>query len=86
MSRISRREYLFATHVPFRDEKDRYTTPEIGRMLSLAKVEAYRIGARLCRKGIIRKDPRLESCYVLTNLGELWCLETYPLIWAQDSE
>lgn len=86
MSRISRREYLFATHVPFKSEKDRYTTPEIGRMIGIGKIEAYRIGARLSRKGLMKKDPRLESCYVLTTLGELWCLETYPLIWAQDSE
>jgi hypothetical protein len=52
MNRISRREYLFATHVPLKNENVRYTTREISRMVGLSDIEGYRIGARLSRKGI----------------------------------
>lgn len=85
MKRISRREYLFATHVPFKNEKVRYTTREIASMIGIGLIEGYRIGARLSRKGIVKKDRGLEA-YYLTPQGHDWCLEIYPLLWAQDSE
>lgn len=85
MKRISRREYLFATHVPLKNENVRYTTREIARMIGLSDIEGYRIGARLSRKGFVKKDRGLEM-YHLTPQGHDWCLEIYPLLWAQDSE
>jgi len=85
MNRISRREYLFATHVPLKNEIVRYTTREIANMIGINLVEGYRIGARLCRKGIVKKDHDFEA-YYLTPRGYDWCLQVYPRIWRQTSD